>query len=172
MSGHHAGAIVRRAGWPQTPAARAVVRALLWLSLGGWIGAWLMFGLVVAPTAFSVLPSTQLAGALVGPVLESLQWFGAAAGLLLAGLAWRLGRGALLRALPLAMALACLYSQIGLSPEMAEIRAGAFGPHGSEALAARFNQLHHLSVALFVAVGVSALLLVALHAWADAAAEG
>jgi len=153
------------------PPLRGVTRGLVWASLGGWIGTWLLFGLVVAPTAFAVLPSTELAGALVGPVLESLQWFGVAAGALLSLLAWRLGRGPVLRALPLAMALACLGSQLGLSPELAALREGAFGPHGNEAVAARFNQLHRLSAGLFLGVGVAALLLVALHARADASED-
>lgn len=156
---------------PATPAraASAPIRAALWLSLGGWIGAWLLFGLVVAPTAFRVLPSAQVAGLLIGPVLEALQLFGCAAGLLLALIAWRLGRGVARWALPLAMSAACLYSQFGLSAEIAEIQGGAFGPQGSEILAARFDRLHRLSVAIFLCVGLAALALAGLHARDDAA---
>jgi hypothetical protein len=150
-------------------AASAPIRAALWLTLGGWIGAWLLFGLVVAPTAFRVLPSTRVAGSLIGPILEVLQLFGSAAGLLLALLAWLLGRGVTRWALPLAMTAACLYSQFGLSAEMAEIQDGAFGPQGSEALAARFNHLHRLSVSIFLSVGICALVLVGLHARDDMA---
>ena len=150
-------------------AANASIRGALWLTLGGWIGAWLLFGLVVAPTAFRVLPSAQVAGSLIGPVLEALQLFGSAAGLLLALIAWLLGRGAARWALPLAMSAACLYSQFGLSAEIAEIQNGAFGPQGSEVLAARFNHLHRLSVAIFLCVGISALVLAGLHARDDAA---
>jgi hypothetical protein len=145
------------------------MRAALWLTLGGWIGAWLLFGLVVAPTAFRVLPSAQLAGSLIGPVLEVLQLFGSAAGLLLALIAWLLGRGVARWALPLAMSAACLYSQFGLSSEIAEIQDGAFGPQGSEALAARFSHLHRLSVSIFLCVGISALALAGLHTRDDIA---
>ena len=149
--------------------ASASIRGALWLTLGGWIGAWLLFGLVVAPTAFRVLPSAQVAGSLIGPVLEALQLFGSVAGILLALIAWLLGRGVARWALPLAMSAACLYSQFGLSAEIAEIQDGAFGPQGSEALAARFNQLHRLSVAIFLCVGISALILAGLHARDDIA---
>jgi hypothetical protein len=147
--------------------ANAAIRGALWLTLGGWIGAWLLFGLVVAPTAFRVLPSARVAGSLIGPVLGVLQLFGSAAGLLLALIAWLLGRGAARWALPLAMSAACLYSQFGLSAEIAEIQDVALGPQGSEALAARFNHLHRLSVALFLGVGISALALATLHARDD-----
>ena len=150
-------------------AASASLRAALWLSLGVWIGAWLLFGLVVAPTAFRVLPSTRDAGSLIGPVLEVLQLFGCAAGLLLALIARWLGRGIARWALPLAMSAACLYSQFGLSAEIAEIQDLAFGPQGSEALVARFSHLHRLSVAIFLCVGVAALTLAGLHARDDAA---
>ena len=73
-----------------TPAARIVgrsailrfvLRTALWLLLGGWIGAWLLFGGVVAPTAFRTLPSTEVAGLLIGPVLTWLHLYGAAAGI-------------------------------------------------------------------------------------------
>jgi hypothetical protein len=150
-------------------AASAPIRAALWLTLGGWIGAWLLFGLVVAPTAFRVLPSTRIAGDLIGPVLEALQLFGCAAGLVLALIARWLGRGVARWALPLAMSAACLYSQFGVSAEIAEIQDLAFSPQGNEALVARFGQLHRLSVAIFLCVGTAALTLAGLHARDDAA---
>ena len=152
-------------------AASAPIRAALWLTLGGWIGAWLLFGLVVAPTAFRVLPSAQVAGTLIGPVLEALQLFGSAAGLLLASVAWLLGRGVARRVLPLAMSAACLYSQFGLSAEIAEIRDATIDPQGSEVLAARFAYLHRLSVSIFLCVGISALILAGLHVRDDAARD-
>ena len=90
---------VERAGW------ELLLRSTLWLTLGAWIGAWLLFGAVVAPTAFRVLPSTEVAGSLVGPVLEALHLYGAAAGALLALVTVALGRGPLLIVLPLLMGL-------------------------------------------------------------------
>ena len=143
------------------------LRVMLWLLLGGWIGAWLCFGLVVAPTAFRVLPSLDLAGQLIGPVLDALHWYGTLAGALLAGLGWALGRGRALVLLSLGAAGLCAISQLGITPRIELLRPLAFGPQGSPEIAARFHQLHQVSVTLFVAVGLSTLALLAGHVRAD-----
>jgi hypothetical protein len=148
------------------------MRSLLWLTLGGWFGSWACFGLLVAPMSFQLLPSTRIAGSLIGPVLSALHLYGAVAGGILALLAWRLGRGPLRIGLPLVLAAACLYSQFGVSAEIAEISDRAFGPAGSEALAARFNQLHRVSLAIFAVVSASVTGLVVLHAQSDSASAG
>jgi len=146
------------------------LRAALWLVVGGWVGSFGLFALVVARTAFEVLPSTEIAGQLVGPVLETLHLYGAAAGLGAFGLALALGRGRLLQLLPLALAAACLYSQFGVSAEIAEIRPFISGPEGNAEAAARFTELHRRSIAIFGAVWTGAILLVVLHARDDARA--
>jgi len=162
---------IRGVADPKPTRARALgqtaLRTCLWLLLGGWFGSYLFFGAVVAPTAFRVLPSTQLAGDLVGPVLTKLHLFGAFAGIAIALVARALGRGALLVALPVALSAVCLYSHFGLSLEMAEIRALAFGPHTTAEITARFNALHRISLALFVGVGIAVTALIGLHAEAD-----
>jgi hypothetical protein len=145
----------------------ALLRGLLWMLLGTWIGSWLLFALVVAPTVFRVLPTPGAAGALVAPVLDVLHLYGAAAGVALAALALALRRGRLRVALPLVMAAACLYSQFGVSAELAEIRPLVFGPEGSEEIAARFNRLHGISMGIYSAVLVGALVLLGLHAVSD-----
>jgi hypothetical protein len=143
------------------------LRTCLWLLLGGWFGSYLLFGAVVAPTAFAVLPSTQLAGDLVGPVLTKLHLYGAFAGIALALVSRALGRGTLLVAVPVALSALCLYSHFGLSTEMAEIRGLAFGPDATAEITARFNALHRISLALFVGVGIAVTALIGLHAAAD-----
>ncbi len=148
------------------------LRTALWLLLGGWVGSWGLFGMVVAPTAFQVLPSTAIAGELVGPILTSLHLYGLAAGVGLAALAALLGRGPLRIVLPLVLAAACAYSQFGVSAEIAEIRGGAFGPGGNEGDASRWNALHRLSVGIYLAVSAGALVLVGLHAASDATPSG
>lgn len=145
-------------------------RTALWLVLGGWMGSFAAFGLLVTPVVFSQAP--QAAGDVVGPVLTGLHLYGGAAGLVLALLAWWAGRGALLVAAPLLLGGVCLASHFGISTQIATLGDQAFGPAGSEALAARFNRLHRLSVALFVGVGIGTLGLVALHARADAREAG
>jgi hypothetical protein len=148
---------------------QTALRTALWLLLGGWVGSWGLFGLVVARTTFSVLPSTELAGRVVAPVLTALHLYGAAAGIGQAGLALALGLDALRIDLPVLMAAACVYSQFGVSAEISEIRDLAFGPEGSEAIAARWTQLHRLSMTIFVAVSACSVWLVWLHARSDGA---
>lgn len=143
------------------------MRSALWLLLGGWLGSWALFGLVVAPTAFRVLPSSEVAGLLVGPVLTALHLYGGAAGVALAGLSWALGRPAWLSGLPLGLAALCLYSHFGISAELASLRPLAFGEQGSITVAARFAQLHRASVGIFVAIGVALVTLVVLQAHSD-----
>ena len=144
------------------------IRFLLWLLLGGWIGAWVTFGALVAPTAFRVLPSHELAGQVVGPVISALHGYGAATGLVLAMLAWILGRRWLLVAIPLVAAAACAYSELAITPQIAVIRPLVFGPEGTPELAARFGHLHRVSVLIFISVGVTTLVLLAAHVLADA----
>ena len=137
------------------------------LLLAGWIGSWAAFALLVAPTAFRVLPSMELAGELVSPIVSVLHWYGAAAAVLLALIAWRLGRGRLLVLLPLAAAALCAYSELAVTTELSAIRPLVFGPGGSTELAARFQHLHRVSVAIFLIVGLSTLVLLAAQVRAD-----
>src|SRR4029077_12340066 len=51
--------------------------------LAVWIGAALLFALVVAPAAFAVLPTRTLAGALVGRVLPVIFYAGVVIGSLI-----------------------------------------------------------------------------------------
>lgn len=143
------------------------LRAATSLLLGAWIGAWLFFALVVAPTAFRTLPSTHVAGLLIGPVLATLHLSGAVAGLVLAALAWGSGRTGVCIWLPLAMSALCLLSHFGVTAEIESIRPLAFGPEGSPEIAARFQQLHRISMGIYTGVGLAGFALVALHARAD-----
>lgn len=152
-------------------ASGTALRSVLWLLLGGWVGSFALFGLVIAPTAFRVLPSTEIAGTLVGPVLTALHLYGAVAGLGVALVALVLGRGRLRVGLPLALAAACLYSQFGVSAEIAEIRDKVFGPEGSAALAGRWSLLHRVSVGIFLAVSAGTLWLVVLHSQTDSRSD-
>jgi hypothetical protein len=146
------------------------LRTALWLLLGGWVGSWACFGMVVAPAAFAILPTTELAGQLVSPVLAQLHLFGLFAGIALAPIAWRLGRGRFLVLAPLLLASLCAFSHFWVSPELAAVRPAAFGPDGSVAMATRFGDLHRLSMGLFMAVSAATLVLVFLHAREDARA--
>ena len=145
-----------------------LARASLWMLLGGWFGAYLLFGAIIVPIAFAVLPTTAIAGSFIAPVLTKLHLFGALAGLPLALLSKSLGRGRLLVAIPIVLSLTCLYSHFGLSVELAEIRDLSFGPEGNPDVAARFDLLHRISLGLFVSIGAAITGLIVLNARADA----
>jgi uncharacterized membrane protein len=59
------------------------IRFLMLLSLVAWVGGILFFAFVMAPTVFhpGILPSRQLAGAVVSRSLGILHWIGLASGL-------------------------------------------------------------------------------------------
>src|SRR5215470_9370921 len=58
------------------------LRFLMLLSLVVWIGGLIFFAFVLAPTAFSVLPSTHLAGNVVGRALGKLHWIAIFSGII------------------------------------------------------------------------------------------
>jgi hypothetical protein len=137
-------------------------RILLWAILGGWIGALLLCGAVVVRAAFEVVPDPRLAGHLVGRVLAPLQLAGIGLGLGLAALGGSLGRGRLAVLLPLVLVALCAANHFGISPAVAAIDLA--DPAAAPDAGARFARLHQLSVALFVATALGALVLAALHA--------
>jgi uncharacterized membrane protein len=57
------------------------LRFLMLLSLVVWIGGLIFFAFVLAPTAFQVLPSTHLAGNIVGRALSKLHWMAIISGI-------------------------------------------------------------------------------------------
>ncbi len=146
---------------------QTVLRTCLWLLLGGWFGSYLLFGAVIAPTAFAVLPSTELAGKFVGSVLTKLHLYGAFAGIALALVSKALGRGPLLGTAPIALSALCLYSHFGVSADLTEIRELSFGPGGTAEAATRFSALHRISLAVFIGVGIAVTVLIGFHARAD-----
>jgi hypothetical protein len=155
--------IVSRGSWGDT-----ALRSILWLLLGGWVGAWFLFAFGVSTTAFQVLPSTELAGQVVGPLLAGLHFYAAAAGAVLAVVTLGMGRGPLLAGMPLLLAALCIYSELGITGEIDAIRAQAFGPAATLEVTERFGVLHRRSLTLFTAVGIGAIALVVAHSRRDA----
>jgi len=140
----------------------------LWLPLGGWLGALVLFAGVVAPAAFRVLPSRELAGDLVGRILPALHGYGIAAGLWLAILGGALRRGRLAILIPCVLAGFCALSQLVLVPRIEALRPEVRSLTASPELRARFVRLHGASVALYGATALGASLLALLHARKDA----
>jgi len=123
--------------------------AARWLTLGGWLGSWALFAFVIAPTAFRVLPSGEVAGALVAPVLRTLHLYGLFAGCVLFAIAFAFREGTLRIGLPALLALLCAITEFGVTGAITDIRPSTFGPGTPEGAAERFSQLHMVSRALF-----------------------
>jgi hypothetical protein len=138
-------------------------RFLMFLSLIVWVGGIIFLSFVEAPTAFSQLPSRHMAGTIVGHSLGILHWMGLFSGIVFLGsslLLSSLTTGsakpfALRHILVLAMLLLTAFSQFGISPKMAALRAGfvdidTVPPTNPGRM--QFDALHVWSVRLEVAV--------------------
>jgi uncharacterized membrane protein len=109
----------------------SLLRYLMLLSLIVWLGGLIFFAFVLAPTAFSVLPSRHLAGTLVGQSLGKLHWIGIVSGILFLAssiLYSRFTKGtahvfASRHVLICLMLALTLISQFGIIPRMDTLRA-------------------------------------------------
>jgi uncharacterized membrane protein len=107
------------------------LRFLMLLSLVCWIGGLIFFAFVLAPTAFSVLPTSHLAGNVVGRALGKLHWIAIFSGIVFLGsslLYSRLADGtahwfAARHLLICLMLTLTLISQFGIIPRMDALRA-------------------------------------------------
>ena len=147
---------------------RPLLPVALWLPLGGWLGALVLFAAVVAPAAFRTLPSRELAGDLVGRILPVLDGYGIAAGLWLAILGRALGRGRLAVLIPCVLAALCGFSLLALAPRIHTLRPQMREAVVAPELRARFARLHAASVGLYAATAFGALGLAILHSREDA----
>ena len=141
------------------------------LSLGIWLGGIVLFA-VLAPTAFSVLPTRHLAGSIVGPMLSKLHWIGLISGIifLISSLSYsRIATGDV-HALSARNLLVCimlvltLISQFGITSRMAALRSlirEIDNVPQSDPARLEFNALHAWSTRL--EVGVLILGLAALY---------
>jgi uncharacterized membrane protein len=147
-----------------------LLRFLQFLSLGTWIGSILFFAAIVAPAAFTVLSDADQAGAIVGLSLGRLHLLGLVAGaiyLIATAVAGHSAK-ALLRPAPLLvllmMALTFL-SQFWVIGTMDALRAqmgSVSATPVTNALRARFDRLHTVSVRLEMGVLVAGLIALAL----------
>lgn len=133
---------------------RALSRFLLILSLVVWIGGIIFFSFVVAPAAFSLLPTQELAARIVSSSLRTLHYIGLVCGaiFLLATFLIDLKRATVLRAAMGLMLLCTAISQFGITPQMQRIRAAVGGSIQAlppqDAGRAAFDRLHQFSVIL------------------------
>ena len=148
------------------------LRFFQFFSLGAWVGSILYFSFVVTRGAFSVLPNSDLAGALVGYTLAKLHMIGIIAGViyLLATAAAERSIGALAQPAALlvfAMIVLTVVSQYGVIAQMDGLRLQMGSVQSTAAgnpLRAAFDRLHQYSVWLESAVLLSGLVALFLTA--------
>jgi hypothetical protein len=147
-----------------------ILRFIQVFALGTWLGSIIFFSFAVAPGVFGILPSRDLAGAVVGFALARLHLIGviAAIAFLLASLGLGRSPRALARPAPLAVAvmlLLTLASSRIVIPRMNALRAQMGSIEATPASDSRhveFDKLHSVSVGLeggVLLVGLVALFL-------------
>lgn len=148
---------------------RGVTGSLIEIALlAFWLGAGAIFGAVVAPSLFAVLPTRTLAGAVVGRVLPTIFYSGIVIAVAVIVLEWRVHREWRWTGpeSPVAViALACAAAQWWVGPRIEQVRQAIAGP--VDALPAEdprriaFGRLHGESIAwLGLAMVAAAIALV------------
>ncbi|MDR3734484.1 MAG: DUF4149 domain-containing protein [Acidobacteriaceae bacterium] len=145
------------------------LRSLRLLALIVWLGGLIFFGAVMAHVAFHVLPTKQLAGAVVGGSLRNLHIIGMVCGAVLIATTLLLSRGRrmwVFTGITAAMLALTAYSQFSILPRMDADRAAAseITRDCTSAPCTDFNRLHPLSVRVEEAVMVGGLALVVMLA--------
>lgn len=126
-------------------------KALFLLSLAVWLGSMVFFGAAVAPSAFKVLPSRDLAGQLVNAVIARLYVISYASGAVMA-LSLLIGRFP--QWLPKLGVVAAMLLCIGIADQVVakkmENLRGRMGPveQAPAELRAEFNRYHKASTTL------------------------
>jgi len=132
-----------------------------------WLGAACFFSFAVAPSAFAVLPSRELAGSVVSRTLSIVNYAGLAIGLILllssfvkrpqTGRLWLLAE----RFSLLILTVACAVGQFVIGLWLAYIRSFINRPidelAADDPLRMQFNNLHQYSVWVLLAAMIAAL---------------
>ena len=145
-----------------------VSRVIEFLALSIWLGSDVFLSFVVAPGAFSVLASSNEAGAIVGYSLARMHYIGMVGGGVILLVRVLRTRSVTSLVAPAAlcvvlMILLTVVSQAAVSPRMAVLRMqmGSIEPTAADSmLRAKFGRLHRISVGLESGVllaGVAAL---------------
>jgi len=132
------------------------LRALMLLALVAWVGGIIFFAFVLAPAAFTVLPSVEMAGNLVSRCLTALHWAGMISGAVFLACSLLHNRLKQARAkvfspvhglLP-AMIVITMISQFGITPRMRSLRremGGFDNVSFTDARRVEFDRLHEWS---------------------------
>jgi hypothetical protein len=149
------------------------------LLLGVWLGSMMFFSFAVAPSAFAVLPTREMAGVMVTSSIGKIEVLGLVFGTLLIlihAARWRTSPSSravktLQTVLLLLMIASAGLSRFWVSPAMVSLRA-QMGGHiddvaASDPMRIQFNDLHQYSVGLMSAAMISGLvvLFLAVRSW-------
>ena len=132
-------------------------------SLGVWVGAAFFVGVLLAPGAFALLPTRELAGSVVGMALVRLHWLACACGLIyiFARLAMSRSGEVLWKGAPIlvvVMLILTLASHHIITPRLQGLRAQMAAEHGSIDATPKDNPLRQQFGALHGVSSVAALL--------------
>jgi hypothetical protein len=154
--------------------AQQIVAFIEVLLLGIWLGSMIFFSFAVAPSAFAVLPTREMAGVMVTSTIGKIETLGLIIGTLLvlihvANWRSRQSRRAtkmLQAALLLLMIASAGLSRFWVSPAMVSLRAQMGGHIDNVAVTdpmrIQFNDLHQYSVGLMSAAMISGLVVLFL----------
>jgi len=149
------------------------LRALMLLALVVWIGGIIFFAFVLAPTVFTVLPTTAMAGNVVSRSLTILHWMGIGSAIvfLMCSLLYnraksgRLKMFAMVHLLVVIMLVVTLISQFGITRRMRTLRTEMWRADTFEdPIRLEFNRLHAWSTGLESGVLVLGIVVIALTA--------
>ena len=144
--------------YPNRPGIGQQLRSFIEvLLLGAWLGAMMFFSFAVAPSAFAVLPTREMAGVIVTSTIGKVEIIGLIIGpvLILINALKTSGSSAakILRIGLIGLMVICAaLSRFWISPSMVSLRA-TMGGHiddvsATDPLRVQFNDLHQYSVAL------------------------
>ncbi|HXI94349.1 MAG TPA: DUF4149 domain-containing protein [Blastocatellia bacterium] len=174
-----AGSITTSPAVGVAPAARSGVAQQITafielLLLGVWLGSMIFFSFAVAPSAFAVLPTREMAGVMVTSTIGKIEALGLIIGTLLiliqvANWRSRQSSGAiktLQTFLLLLMIASAALSRFWISPAMVSLQA-KMGGHiddvpVTDPMRTQFNDLHHYSVGLMTTAMISGLVVLFL----------
>jgi hypothetical protein len=170
-------AVQDRADSVRIGAAQQSAAFLELLLLGAWLGSMMFFSFAVAPSAFAVLPTREMAGVIVTSTIGKVEIMGLVIGPLLLFLnavqskRSRNPAKTLRIALIVLMVICAALSRFWISPSMVSLRT-AMGGHiddvaSTDPLRVQFNDLHQYSVGLMGVAIVAGLVsfFLAVRSW-------
>ena len=144
------------------------------LLLSVWLGSMIFFSFAVAPSAFAVLPTREMAGVMVTSTIGKIEVLGLVIGpllILIQAASWRVRQSSktikiVQLLLVVVMIAAAASSRFWISPRMVSLR-GAMGGHIDDVTVAdplriQFNDLHQYSVVLMSTAMIAGLVVLFL----------